>query len=64
MEVRAFAVYTAIGALLWVTSITGAGYLFGDIPAIKGNLSVITLAIIVLTVLPSVATLMRAQRRP
>jgi membrane-associated protein len=64
MEVRHFALYTVVGAFLWVSSITLLGYFFGDMPLIKGNLSLITLVIIIVTVLPSVFGLMRAGRKP
>lgn len=62
MEARRFTVYSLIGAVLWVFSICTLGYLFGDIPVIKGNLSLITLGLIVLTTLPTVIGLLRAQR--
>ena len=42
--VRAFAPLIAgAGAILWAVSIVGAGYLFGNIPFIKNNLSLILL---------------------
>ncbi|MDE3011992.1 MAG: VTT domain-containing protein [Pseudomonadota bacterium] len=64
METHHFLLYTVIGAFAWVSSLTVLGYLFGDIAAIKGNLSLITLAIIVVTVLPSAIGLARAGRKP
>jgi hypothetical protein len=51
------------GAITWVGSLTGAGYLFGDIPLIKGNLSLISLCIIVVTLLPAVIGALRASRQ-
>ena len=64
METRTFALYTVAGALLWVTSITGLGYEFGEVPFIKGHISLITLLIIVVTVLPGAIGLMRPRRNP
>lgn len=36
-----FEAFSAFGAILWAVSIVGAGYLFGNIPFIKNNLSLI-----------------------
>ena len=63
MSARRFAAFSAAGAVLWVGSLTTAGFLFGDIPAIKGNLSLISLGIVVVTLVPSVIGLLRARRR-
>ena len=36
-----FTVYNVGGGLLWVCGLTGAGYLFGNLPWVKSNLSMI-----------------------
>lgn len=41
MSALRFEIYSGFGALFWVGSIVGAGYLFGNIPFIKNNLSLI-----------------------
>lgn len=41
-----------LGAVLWVFSLTLAGYWFGNLPVVKNNLSLVILAIIALSVLP------------
>ena len=38
-----FELFSGAGAILWAVSIVGAGYLFGNIPFIKNNLSMILL---------------------
>ena len=38
-----FELFSGAGAVLWAVSIVGAGYLFGNIPFIKNNLSLILL---------------------
>ena len=38
-----FELFSGAGAILWAVSIVGAGYLFGNIPFIKNNLSLILL---------------------
>ena len=36
-----FEIFSAAGAVLWAFLLIGAGYLFGNIPFIKNNLSII-----------------------
>lgn len=38
-----FELFSGAGAIVWAVSIVGAGYLFGNIPFIKNNLSMILL---------------------
>ncbi len=61
MPYRQFAVYNVAGALLWVISLTYAGYLFGNIPWIKDNLTLVILAIIFLSILPAIVEVARAK---
>ena len=46
MDFRRFATYSAIGAFLWVVSMTVLGYLIGNVPAVKNNLDVAILVIV------------------
>lgn len=43
MDYLRFEFFSATGAVIWAVSIVGAGYLFGNIPFIKENLSLILL---------------------
>ncbi len=54
-----FQAFNVSGALLWVMSLTVAGYLFGNLPIVKNNLSLVILAIIVISVLPAVIGYLR-----
>jgi membrane-associated protein len=45
-------VFDFLGAVLWVFSLTLAGYWFGNLPVVKNNLSLVILAIIAISVLP------------
>jgi membrane-associated protein len=54
MHYSKFLSYNLVGAVLWVVSLTSAGYFFGSIPFVQKNFSVVVLAIIVLSVLPAV----------
>jgi len=54
MRYSTFAAYNVIGAVVWVGFATFAGYLFGNIPVIKENFTLVILAIIVISFLPAV----------
>jgi membrane-associated protein len=62
MPYARFATYNVVGALLWVISLTYAGYLFGNIPWIKDNLTLVILTIIFLSILPAIIEVWRARR--
>jgi membrane-associated protein len=52
MTAREFTIYNVVGALLWVGLLSYAGYFFGNIPWIRGNLTAIIVGIIVVSLLP------------
>lgn len=52
MSYRAFAFYNVSGAIIWVGVCVGAGYLFGNVPFVKDNFSMVALGIVVVSVLP------------
>ena len=54
MEIHKFQFYNAIGATLWVVSLVGAGYLFGNVPIVRENLGVILIVGIAAVVGPLV----------
>jgi membrane-associated protein len=64
MTYTAFAFYNVAGAILWVASCFGLGYLFGNIPIVKQNFSAVALIIIFISVLPIAWEFIKARRRP
>lgn len=52
MEYRQFAFYNITGGILWVFSMTTAGYWLGQIPWIEHNFEKVVLTIVFLSVLP------------
>ena len=54
--------FCVAGALLWVVSLCGAGYFFGNIPAVKNNLSLVIVAIVLLSVAPGAVAWLKARR--
>jgi membrane-associated protein len=62
MRFRTYIAYCVAGALLWVSVCAGAGYLFGNIPAVKKNFTVVILAIIFISLLPGLIGLLRSRK--
>ena len=52
MNYLKFIVYNVTGAILWVGLFIGAGYFFGNLPAVQKNMKVVILGIIVVSILP------------
>ncbi|TAK85560.1 MAG: DedA family protein [Betaproteobacteria bacterium] len=53
--------YCFFGASLWVGSLCLAGYFFGNIPAVKNNLTAVILAIVLLSVSPGIVAWLRSR---
>jgi membrane-associated protein len=52
MKYSKYITYCIIGAILWVTSITLAGYFLGSNPWVQKNFEKVVFGIIILSVLP------------
>jgi membrane-associated protein len=52
MRYGTFALFNLFGGVLWVGVCIGAGYLFGNIPAVKHNFSFVALGIVAVSLLP------------
>ena len=63
MTRRKFTLYDVTGGMLWVGSLTIAGYLFGEIPWVKNNLEKIIWAMILLPGLVALFGAWRSHRR-
>ena len=62
MTYRKFLSYNVIGAVAWIASLVYAGYLFGNIPWVKDNLTLIVIGIVVVSLIPAVTTFVREHR--
>lgn len=62
MHYRLFMLFSALGGVLWIAGLSLAGYLFGNIPLVKNNLTLIIVGIIVLTLLPALREVIRHRR--
>jgi membrane-associated protein len=63
MPSHAFAFYNAVGAAGWVGLCLGAGLLFGNVPIVKQNFSLVTIGIVVVSLLPVVIEFASRRRR-
>ncbi|SIT77549.1 DedA family protein [Pontibacter indicus] len=54
MDYKRFFSFNVIGAFVWVVFFMMAGYLFGNLPAVKRHFSLLILAIIVLSITPPI----------
>jgi membrane-associated protein len=64
MSYPAFAFYNMSGAVLWVGLCLGAGYVFGNVPVVKENFSLVALGIVAVSLLPMVIEYVKYRARP
>jgi membrane-associated protein len=54
-----FLIYNVAGGVAWVVLCMGAGLLFGNVPIVKDNFSLVTIGIVIVSVLPMVIEYLR-----
>lgn len=64
MSYPAFALYNITGGVAWVGICIGAGYVFGNVPIVKENFSLVAIGIVIVSVLPMVIEFIRYRRGP
>ena len=62
MHYRRFLEYNAVGGVLWVGLFVGSGYFFGRIPVVEKNLTLVLVAVVVVTTIPIVWEYVRTRR--
>ncbi len=62
MTYTRFLSYNVVGAVLWIVSLVYAGYLFGNIPWVKNNLTLIVFLIVAISLIPAVTTFIQERR--
>ena len=62
MTYATFVFYNVIGAIVWVGLCVAAGYFVGNVPVVKENFSLVTLAIIFVSILPALVEYLRERR--
>jgi len=63
MSYPAFALYNVAGAVGWVVICVGAGYLFGQVPIVRENFSLVALGIVFVSLLPMLVEYLRHRSR-
>jgi len=61
MDYRRFFAFNVVGGILWVGLLVYAGYVFGNIPWVKDNLTWLVIGIVVVSLIPAVVTFMKAR---
>jgi membrane-associated protein len=62
MELKSFLIYSVIGAILWIGSLSVAGYYLGRIDWVKNNLEWIVIGLVIVTSLPILQTWKKEKR--
>lgn len=62
MNYPKFITYNMLGGFMWVTLFLGGGYFFGGLPFIKQHFSIVVIAIIIISVIPAIATFIKEKR--
>ena len=63
MRSHSFGIYNLVGAGAWVGLCIGAGLLFGNVPIVKQNFSLVTVGIVAVSLLPMVVEYLRSRRK-
>jgi len=63
MRYREFALYNVSGGILWIASMTIAGYAFGNLDFVRRNFSAVVLGIVVVSVMPMLMEYVRLRRQ-
>ena len=61
MTFAKFQFFNVVGAVAWVVGLVAAGYFFGNIPAVKQNLTLVILLIVAVSVSPGAIAWLRAR---
>jgi membrane-associated protein len=63
MASHSFVLFNLVGAAGWVAVCLGAGVLFGNVPIVKQNFSLVTIGIVFVSVLPVLVEYLRNRKR-
>jgi membrane-associated protein len=63
MRYARFLFYNVAGGVGWIVILVAGGYLFGNIPVVRRNFSLVIFAIIIVSILPALIEVVRQRRR-
>jgi membrane-associated protein len=62
MDYKTYATFSTIGGIVWVCSMTLAGYFLGSIPFIKENIDFVAIGIVLLSLIPVIFEVLRQRK--
>lgn len=62
MDYKTYAVFSTIGGIAWVVSMTLAGYFLGSIPFVKDNIELVAIGIVFLSAIPIAIEVLRQRK--
>jgi len=62
MTYTSFAFFNVAGAVAWVVICVGAGYVFGNVPIVKDNFTLVALGIVAVSLLPMLIEYLRHRK--
>jgi membrane-associated protein len=62
MRYAKFLFYSFSGSIAWTGSLIYAGHYFGNVPVVRENLTIVIIAIVVISILPGVIEFLRSRR--
>jgi len=63
MDYKTYATFSTIGGIVWVGSLTLAGYFLGSIPFIKENIDFVAIGIVLLSLIPIIFEVLRQRKQ-
>jgi membrane-associated protein len=60
MPYRRFMLFSLSASILWITGFLGAGYYFGNLPAVKSNFHIVIFTVIGVSILPMIISAVRS----
>ena len=63
MNAGSFLFYNVTGGIGWVTICMGAGFLFGNVPIVKENFTLVTIGIVIASILPMLFEVIKHRRQ-
>ena len=63
MDYKTYATFSTIGGIVWVGSLTLAGYFLGSIPFIKENIDFVAIGIVLLSLIPVIFEVLRQRKQ-
>jgi membrane-associated protein len=62
MSAPKFMLYNVVGGVAWTVLCVGAGYLFGNVPVVKNNFSIVALGIVAVSLIPMAIEILKQRR--